>query len=186
MSVPLSRLSSLDLIRRFVAVRRRMSITLAADDLCITQSAVSRQIRALEDLLGSRTRAFRVSRRYKARRFAPLSTTRRRFVVSSRLDPRFRGDDKCWLGRSRCSSCFAASPRKIGRPQTASRKFLEETPAASISGPDATLVGCRSPCASQPLRSRVDRFSGGRSAWAQFEMRGRVRCRAARPLWPRQ
>jgi DNA-binding transcriptional LysR family regulator len=29
-----------------------MSITLAADDLCITQSAVSRQIRTLEDILG--------------------------------------------------------------------------------------------------------------------------------------
>ena len=52
MSVPLSRLTSLDLIRGFVAVGRRMSITRAADDLRITQSAVSRQIRALEDVLG--------------------------------------------------------------------------------------------------------------------------------------
>ena len=52
MSIPLSRLSSLDLIRGFVAVGRRMSITLAAEDLCITQSAVSRQIRALEEMLG--------------------------------------------------------------------------------------------------------------------------------------
>src|SRR5215468_3455355 len=51
-SLPLSRLSSLDLIRGFVAVGRRMSITLAAEDLCVTQSAVSRQIRALEDMLG--------------------------------------------------------------------------------------------------------------------------------------
>jgi DNA-binding transcriptional LysR family regulator len=52
MAVPLSGLSSLDLIRGFVAVGRRMSITLAADDLRITQSAVSRQIHTLEDLLG--------------------------------------------------------------------------------------------------------------------------------------
>ena len=52
MSVPIARLLSLDLIRGFVAVGRRMSITLAAQDLYITQSAVSRQIRALEDLLG--------------------------------------------------------------------------------------------------------------------------------------
>ena len=52
MSVALSRLSSLDLIRGFVAVGRRMSITLAAEDLCLTQSAVSRQIRTLEDRLG--------------------------------------------------------------------------------------------------------------------------------------
>lgn len=52
MSPPLPRLFSLDLIRGFVAVGRRMSITLAADDLCVTQSAVSRQIRTLEDMLG--------------------------------------------------------------------------------------------------------------------------------------
>jgi LysR family transcriptional regulator, glycine cleavage system transcriptional activator len=50
--LPLSKLSSLDLIRGFVAAGRRMSITLAAEDLCVTQSAVSRQIRALEDMLG--------------------------------------------------------------------------------------------------------------------------------------
>jgi LysR family transcriptional regulator, glycine cleavage system transcriptional activator len=48
----LGQLSSLDLIRGFVAVGRRMSITLAASDLCVTQSAVSRQVRALEELLG--------------------------------------------------------------------------------------------------------------------------------------
>jgi LysR family transcriptional regulator, glycine cleavage system transcriptional activator len=45
-------LPSLDLIRGFVAVARRMSITLAAGDLCLTQSAVSRQIRELERVLG--------------------------------------------------------------------------------------------------------------------------------------
>ncbi|MDO9313526.1 MAG: LysR substrate-binding domain-containing protein [Burkholderiaceae bacterium] len=52
MSLPLVRLSSLDLIRGYVAVGRRMSITLAAQDLCLTQSAVSRQIHALESQLG--------------------------------------------------------------------------------------------------------------------------------------
>ena len=52
MSLPLVRLSALDLIRGFVAVGRRMSITRAAQDLCLTQSAVSRQIHALEDQLG--------------------------------------------------------------------------------------------------------------------------------------
>jgi len=40
------------LIRGFVAVGRRMSITRAAEDLCLTQSAVSRQVRALEEALG--------------------------------------------------------------------------------------------------------------------------------------
>ncbi|WP_028998672.1 LysR substrate-binding domain-containing protein [Azohydromonas australica] len=52
MSAPLLRLPSLDLVRGFVAVGRRMSITLAAQDLCLTQSAVSRQILALEEALG--------------------------------------------------------------------------------------------------------------------------------------
>jgi len=52
MSLPLTRLTQLDLLRGFVAVARRMSITLAAQDLCLTQSAVSRQIAALEANLG--------------------------------------------------------------------------------------------------------------------------------------
>ena len=52
MPVPLVRLPSLDLVKGFVAVGRRMSITQAADDLCVTQSAMSKQVRALEDALG--------------------------------------------------------------------------------------------------------------------------------------
>jgi len=52
MSYPLAKLPPLDLVRGFVAVGRRMSITLAAQDLHVTQSAVSRQIRALEAHLG--------------------------------------------------------------------------------------------------------------------------------------
>lgn len=52
MSVPLVRLAGLDLLRGFVAVGRRMSITLAAQDLCLTQSAISRQIHTLEEQLG--------------------------------------------------------------------------------------------------------------------------------------
>lgn len=51
MSIPLAKLPSPDLLRSFVAVGRRMSITLAAQDLFLTQSAVSRQIRALEAAL---------------------------------------------------------------------------------------------------------------------------------------
>jgi len=48
----IGRLTSLDLVRGFVAVGRRMSITLAAEDLFLTQSAVSRQVRTLEEMLG--------------------------------------------------------------------------------------------------------------------------------------
>ena len=36
---------------------------------------------------------------------------------SQRLDPPFRGpfrgDDMCWLGASRCSSCFEPSPKLV-------------------------------------------------------------------------
>ncbi len=52
MDSPLARLPSLDLLRGFVAVARRGSVTLAAGDLFLTQSAISRQIRALEGHLG--------------------------------------------------------------------------------------------------------------------------------------
>lgn len=46
------RLPPLDLFRSFEAVARHRSFTLAADELCLTQSAVSRQIKALEEALG--------------------------------------------------------------------------------------------------------------------------------------
>ncbi len=52
MPEPLATLFSLEFLKAFVAVGRRMSITLAAEDLCLTQSAVSRQIRSLEDQVG--------------------------------------------------------------------------------------------------------------------------------------
>ena len=42
----------MDALRGFVAVARRMSITVAAEDLHLTQSAVSRQIQTLEARLG--------------------------------------------------------------------------------------------------------------------------------------
>jgi len=52
MPTPLVRLHSLDLVRAFVAVGRKQSITLAAEELCLTQPAVSRQVSSLERLLG--------------------------------------------------------------------------------------------------------------------------------------
>ena len=45
-------LPPLDLIQGFEAAARNLSFTKAADELLITQSAVSRQIRALEEHLG--------------------------------------------------------------------------------------------------------------------------------------
>lgn len=43
--------SMMEPLRGFVAVGRRMSITAAASELCLSQSAVSRQVRALEERL---------------------------------------------------------------------------------------------------------------------------------------
>jgi DNA-binding transcriptional LysR family regulator len=43
---------SLDFLKGFEAAGRRLSFTLAAQELFVTQSALSRQIRALEDALG--------------------------------------------------------------------------------------------------------------------------------------
>ena len=48
------RLAPLNLLHTFEAVARHRSFTLAADELCLTQSAVSRQIKTLEDALGLR------------------------------------------------------------------------------------------------------------------------------------
>lgn len=54
MPVPLVRLSALDFVRGFVATGRRMSMALAAEDLCLTPSALSKQIASLEESLGVR------------------------------------------------------------------------------------------------------------------------------------
>ena len=43
---------SLSLLQTFELAARRLSFTEAAEELCITQSAVSRQIRSLEEQLG--------------------------------------------------------------------------------------------------------------------------------------
>lgn len=67
MPSPLLALRNLDLLRGFVAVGRRMSITAAAEDLCLTQSAVSRQVRALEEALGVAL----LVRRHRAIEFTP-------------------------------------------------------------------------------------------------------------------
>ena len=60
------RLPSLDLLKGFEAVARHLSFTKAASELFVTQSAVSRQVRQLEERLGvrlfeRRTRAVRLT-----------------------------------------------------------------------------------------------------------------------------
>jgi DNA-binding transcriptional LysR family regulator len=49
----LRRLPSLDFLRGFEAVARRLSFTHAAEELYLTQSALSRQVKALEEALGT-------------------------------------------------------------------------------------------------------------------------------------
>jgi DNA-binding transcriptional LysR family regulator len=67
MSRPLRTLPPLDLFRGFVAVGRCMSVTAAARELAITQPALSRQIRALEDALGCAL----FERRHRSLEFTP-------------------------------------------------------------------------------------------------------------------
>src|SRR5512141_1675832 len=45
-------LPSLDLLRGFEAAARNLSFTKAAEELFVTQSAVSRQVKTIEDYLG--------------------------------------------------------------------------------------------------------------------------------------
>jgi DNA-binding transcriptional LysR family regulator len=46
------KLPPLDLLAGFEAAARRLSFTLAAEERFVTQSAISRQVKALEDSLG--------------------------------------------------------------------------------------------------------------------------------------
>lgn len=75
-------LPPLDALRGFVAVARRMSITLAAQDLCLTQSAVSRQVQALEEHLGT-----------------PLLVRRHRAIALTDAGKRLFDLASPWLGR---------------------------------------------------------------------------------------
>ncbi|HZW20991.1 LysR substrate-binding domain-containing protein [Noviherbaspirillum sp.] len=75
-------LPPLDALRGFVAVARRMSITLAAQDLCLTQSAVSRQVQALEEHLGT-----------------PLLVRKHRAIALTEAGRRLFDLASPWLGR---------------------------------------------------------------------------------------
>jgi len=88
-------LPPLDAIRGFVAVARRMSITLAAQDLCLTQSAVSRQVQALEEHLGT-----------------PLFVRKHRAIALTDAGKRLFDLASPWLGRlAEYTESLKESPR---------------------------------------------------------------------------
>ncbi|HEY5861685.1 MAG TPA: LysR substrate-binding domain-containing protein [Casimicrobiaceae bacterium] len=69
-------LPSLDFLRGFEAAGRRLSFTLAAEELFVTQSALSRQIKALEDALGVAL----FERKHRALAFTPSGAAFHRAV----------------------------------------------------------------------------------------------------------
>ena len=72
-------LPSLDFLRGFEAAGRRLSFTLAAQELFLTQSALSRQIKALEDALGVAL----FIRRHRALALTPAGTAFHRDVTEA-------------------------------------------------------------------------------------------------------
>ena len=91
------RLPSLDLIRGFEAAARQMSFTRAAAELHVTQSAVSRQIKTLEDDLGAKlftrlNRALKLTSEGEALYVTARSVMRQLEEATARLSA--RGDER--------------------------------------------------------------------------------------------
>ena len=78
----LRRLPSLDFLRGFEAAGRRLSFTLAAEELFVTQSALSRQVKALEDALGVPL----FERRHRALALTPAGAAFHRTVTENLRD----------------------------------------------------------------------------------------------------
>ena len=68
------RLPPLNAIKAFEATARHLSFTKAARELCVTQSAVSRHVQALENELARATR-FRWRKTGRASHYAPTVST---------------------------------------------------------------------------------------------------------------
>jgi len=82
MQKTLRRLPSLDFLRGFEAAGRRLSFTLAAEELFVTQSALSRQVKALEDALGVAL----FERRHRALALTPAGAAFHRTVTEKLRD----------------------------------------------------------------------------------------------------
>src|SRR5215471_12539131 len=75
----LRRLPSLDFLRGFEAAGRLLSFTRAAEELFLTQSALSRQVGALEDALGVAL----FERRHRALALTPVGAAFHRDVTAT-------------------------------------------------------------------------------------------------------
>ena len=75
----LRKLPSLDFLRGFEAAGRLASFTRAADELFLTQSALSRQVKALEDALGAPL----FERRHRALALTPAGAAFHREVTET-------------------------------------------------------------------------------------------------------
>src|SRR4029450_1819719 len=85
-------LPPLDLIQGFEAAARNLSFTKAAEELLVTQSAISRQIRGLEEHLGvalfqRRARASALTEQGQGRKRAVSALLERRHQVTDALRP---------------------------------------------------------------------------------------------------
>ena len=113
----LRRLPSLDFLRGFEAAGRRLSFTLAAEELFVTQSALSRQVKALEDALG--VAAFRAqasdARADAGRR--RVSPHRHRQVARARRGSRRRAGGRARAGPHRVHHRFVR--RAVAHPAAA-------------------------------------------------------------------
>ena len=102
-------LPPLDLLEAFEAAARHLSFTRAADELSLTQSAVSRQIKALEDRLGVALfrrlhRALAADRgRASACSASPATCCAQLHGVTERLQPKPSAEDGRGDARRRAS-----------------------------------------------------------------------------------
>src|SRR5512138_2586681 len=79
MQKTLRRLPSLDFLRGFEAAGRLLSFTRAAEELFVTQSALSRQVQALEEALGVQL----FERRHRALALTPAGAAFHREVAAN-------------------------------------------------------------------------------------------------------
>jgi DNA-binding transcriptional LysR family regulator len=146
------RLPSLDLIRGFEAAARQMSFTRAAAELHVTQSAVSRQIKTLEDDLGAKlftrlNRALKLTSEGEALYVTARSVMRQLEEATARLSA--RGDDRLLTVTTTVS--FARYGWCRG-----SRGFARCGPASTCGSPPATSSRTSSATASM---SRSDSWN---------------------------